>query len=101
MVGWTIADHIRTELAEDALKYASAPTMVEPRAIFHSDCGRIEVNHLHCPKSPQQINPLGECDGVGHNRSHVSGGIKWITARGGEPIPGTVGYDGTQNLRSA
>lgn len=39
VVGWSIADHMRTELVEDALRNAAATTIIEPDAIFHSDRG--------------------------------------------------------------
>jgi transposase InsO family protein len=41
VVGWSIADHMRTELVEDALKNAAATTFIEPKAIFHSDRGSV------------------------------------------------------------
>ena len=41
VVGWSIADHMRTELVEDALKNAAATTRIEPKAIFHSDRGSV------------------------------------------------------------
>ncbi len=37
VVGWSIADHMRTELVQDALNNAAATTLIEPLAIFHSD----------------------------------------------------------------
>lgn len=37
VVGWSIADHMRTEFVEDALKNAAATTVIEPKAIWHSD----------------------------------------------------------------
>lgn len=36
-VGWSIADHMRTELVVDALKNAAATTVIKPSAIFHSN----------------------------------------------------------------
>ena len=39
VVGWSIADHMRSELVENALKNAAATTVIEPDAIFHSDRG--------------------------------------------------------------
>ena len=39
VVGWQIADHIRAQLVEDALRDAAATCEIEPRAIFHSDRG--------------------------------------------------------------
>ena len=41
VVGWSIADHMRTELVEDALRNAAATTRIELRAIFHSDRGSV------------------------------------------------------------
>jgi putative transposase len=41
VVGWSIADHMRTELVEDALNNAAATTAIEPLAIFHSDRGSV------------------------------------------------------------
>ena len=41
VVGWSIADHMRTELVADALKNAAATTVIEPLAIFHSDRGSV------------------------------------------------------------
>ena len=37
IVGWSIADHMRTELVADALRNAATPSVMEPGAIFHSD----------------------------------------------------------------
>ena len=41
VVGWSIADHMRTELVADALKNAAATSVVEAEAIFHSDRGSV------------------------------------------------------------
>ena len=41
VVGWSIADHMRTELVENALKNAAATTVIEADAIFHSDRGSV------------------------------------------------------------
>ncbi len=41
VVGWSIADHMRTELVEDALKNAAATTVIGPLAVFHSDRGSV------------------------------------------------------------
>jgi len=41
VVGWSIADHMRTELVQDALKNAAATTVIEPLAVFHSDRGSV------------------------------------------------------------
>jgi len=39
VVGWALADHMRTELVTDALEMAFATRRPEPGAIFHSDRG--------------------------------------------------------------
>ncbi|GAA2001412.1 hypothetical protein GCM10009755_07290 [Brevibacterium samyangense] len=39
VIGWSIADHMRTELVEQALLNAAATTRIEPDAIWHSDRG--------------------------------------------------------------
>ena len=37
VVGWSIADHMRTELVADTLRNAATTSVMEPGAIFHSD----------------------------------------------------------------
>ena len=44
VVGWSIADHMRTELVADALRNASATTRIEAGAVFHSDRGSVVYN---------------------------------------------------------
>ncbi len=39
VVGWQLADHMRTSLVTDALKMAITHGHVQPGAIFHSDKG--------------------------------------------------------------
>ena len=47
VVGWSIADHMRTELVADALRNAAATTLIEPDAIWHSDRGqRLHVGRV-------------------------------------------------------
>ena len=41
VVGWSIADHMRTDLVADALTNATRTTRVEVGAIFHSDRGSV------------------------------------------------------------
>ena len=41
VVGWSIADHMRTELVADALRNAAETTLIEPDAIWHSDRGSV------------------------------------------------------------
>ncbi len=47
LAGWAVADHMRTELVEDALKAAAATRSSLKDAIFHSDHGSVgEINWL-------------------------------------------------------
>lgn len=39
VVGWSMADHMRTELVSDAITMANRNGRVEPDAVFHSDRG--------------------------------------------------------------
>jgi putative transposase len=39
IVGWSLADHMRSQLVEDALKQALGSRRIEPGAVFHSDRG--------------------------------------------------------------
>ena len=39
VVGWAIADHMRTSLVTDAMRWPSPPAGHQPGAIFHSDRG--------------------------------------------------------------
>jgi transposase InsO family protein len=39
VVGWQLADHMRTSLVIDALQMAITHGHTRPGAIFHSDCG--------------------------------------------------------------
>lgn len=41
VVGWSITDHMRTELVQDALCNAAATTVIEADAVFHSDRGSV------------------------------------------------------------
>jgi len=41
VVGWSIADHMRTELVTDALHNAATTSVIELDAIFHSDRGSV------------------------------------------------------------
>ena len=40
-VGWSVANHMRAQLVEDALRNAAATTVIEPEAVFHSDRGSV------------------------------------------------------------
>ncbi len=41
VVGWSITDHMRSELVQDALRNAAATTVIEADAVFHSDRGSV------------------------------------------------------------
>ena len=41
VLGWAIADQMRTELVADALRNAATTSIIEPSAIFHSDRGTV------------------------------------------------------------
>ena len=46
VVGWAIADHMRTELVTDALHMALTHRRPEPGVIFHSDRGTQYTSHI-------------------------------------------------------
>ncbi|GAA1130560.1 hypothetical protein GCM10009582_29760 [Arthrobacter flavus] len=46
VVGWSIADHMRTELVADALTNAARTNRVEAGAIFHSDRGSVYTSTM-------------------------------------------------------
>ncbi|MHA7294382.1 IS3 family transposase [Arthrobacter sp. HLT1-21] len=46
VVGWSIADHMRTDLVADALNNAARTTLVEADAIFHSDRGSVYTSAM-------------------------------------------------------
>ncbi len=45
VVGWSIKDHMRSELVTDALKNAAATTLIEADAVFHSDHGSVYTSN--------------------------------------------------------
>lgn len=47
VVGWSIADHMRTELVAAALTNAAATTLIEPEAVFHSDRGSVYTSRAY------------------------------------------------------
>lgn len=61
LVGWAIADHMRTELVEDALKAAAATRGSLKGAIFHSDHGSV-----YCSKAYAKLcRKLGVTQSMG------------------------------------
>ena len=57
VVGWSIADHMRTELISDALTMAHTHRRIEPGALFHSDRGSQYTSHEYA----ELANSLGVC----------------------------------------
>ena len=47
IVGWSLADHMRTELVTDALKQALGSRIIAPGLIFHSDRGSQYGSRAH------------------------------------------------------
>lgn len=47
VVGWSVANHMRAQLVEDALRNAAATTVIEPEAVFHSDRGSVYSSRLY------------------------------------------------------
>lgn len=70
VVGWSIADHMRTELVETALKNAAATTVIEPSAVFHSDRGSVYTSADY----RGLIKDLGMCSSMGRT------GVCWDNA---------------------
>lgn len=70
VVGWSIADHMRTELVETALKNAAATTVIEAGAIFHSDRGSVYTSADY----RQLIKSLGMRSSMGRT------GVCWDNA---------------------
>jgi transposase InsO family protein len=61
LVGWSIADHMRTELVEDALQAAAATRGSLSGAIFHSDHGSVYTSKAYA----QLCNDLGVIQSMG------------------------------------
>ena len=69
VIGWSIADHLRTELVTDALEMAVRNDRLEPDCILHSDRGTIRVPYLPCHADRSGAAPfrrphrsmLGQC----------------------------------------
>ena len=66
LAGWAIADHMRTELVEEALNVAAATRDSLKGAIFHSDHGSVYCSKAyaqHCKKFgvTQSMGAVGSC----------------------------------------
>lgn len=47
LTGWTLGEHMRTELVEEALKAACAQRGGPARAVFHYDHGPVYPSKAH------------------------------------------------------
>ena len=61
LVGWAMADHMRTELVEDALKAAAATRGSLKGAVFHSDHGSVYTSKAYA----KLCNDLGVTQSMG------------------------------------
>jgi transposase InsO family protein len=67
MVGWTLADHMRTELVEDALRMAFIQRQPLAGLIFHSDRGS--------PAQVQRVVATLLCQAESRSSSSASAGV--------------------------
>src|SRR5699024_5151570 len=65
LVGWAIADHMRTDLVADALKAAAATRGSLAGAIFHSDHGSVYTSKVYAELCAR----LGVTQSIGAVRS--------------------------------
>ncbi len=63
VVGWALADHMRTELVQDALKMAFAHRAPEKGVVFHSDRGRQSQQGLRRIRPQQRRGALRRTQG--------------------------------------
>jgi transposase InsO family protein len=85
LVGWSIADHMRTELVADALITAAATRSSLAGAIFHSDHGAqpVQLSGLRRPLRPAGRDPL---DGRGRvQRGQRAGQVLQRHPQAGDP----------------
>lgn len=64
IVGWSMANHLRTELITDALDMAVAARRPEPDAVFHSDQG-CQYTSIEFSRQLQQAGLLASMGSVG------------------------------------
>lgn len=94
LVGWSIADHMRTELVEDALKAAVALRGTLKGAIFHTDHGSVYTSKdfarlcrdLGVRQSMGSVgtsadNALAESFNASLKRETLQGAARWETPR--------------------
>ena len=66
VVGWSMADHMRTSLIRDAITMAAGRGSLQPRAIFHSDRGSQYTSaefsvHLGAFSLRSSMGKVGQC----------------------------------------
>ena len=66
LAGWAIADHMRTELVEDALKAAAATRGSLKDAVFHSDHGSV-----YCSKAYAKLGVTKSMGAVGSSADNA------------------------------
>jgi len=91
VVGWSMADHMRTELVADALRMAVAARRPGPGLIFHSDRGTraVHLHRVHRPPGPAPDDPVAfpAAPVLGQR----GGGELFLIAQGGADPPALVG----------
>jgi hypothetical protein len=65
VVGWSIAEHMRTSLVADALQMAASTRGGLDGAVFHSDHGAVRLEGLRRPLRPARGHPV---DGRGRHQ---------------------------------
>ncbi|MFI1920153.1 IS3 family transposase [Nocardia sp. NPDC020380] len=94
LVGWSIADHMRTELVEDALAAAARTRGSLTGAIFHSDhgsqytskafaalCTKLGVTQSMGAAGTSADNALAESFNASLKRETLQGAARWESAR--------------------
>ena len=93
LVGWSIADHMRTELVADALRAAHAQRGSLRGAVFHSDhgaqgvkdyaalCRQVGVKRSMGAVGTSADNTLAESFNAALKRETLQGAARWDTAQ--------------------
>ena len=72
LAGWAVADHMRTELVDDALTAARRPAGVLAGAIFHSDHGAQSTPRRTTPGSAPSLGVTQSMGAVGTSADNAS-----------------------------
>ena len=81
VVGWSMADHMRTDLICDAITMAAGNVDLAPGAVFHSDRG----TQGGFPWSSQHLDGRGGFDGMGDGSDYAAHGAA------GDAVAGAAG----------